>query len=145
MGVYRPSSATLGNMLQNKSFAQLTQIFSSTAAIPQFYCRFGDKILLNCPCIVGSAGTWVIRQYIVPTAPDFSSGSPVTGWIWDEQIIQGATAKMMGRVWRPDLSLFNAQTLESWIASQAQPELQPRPLAELPDIPTASRPLGGSQ
>jgi hypothetical protein len=145
MGLYRPSTATLGNMLDQKSFAALSGQFSATAAIPVTYCRFGAVLLLNCPCVAGSAGTWVVRHYTFPTAPDFSSGSPATSWLFDDVIIQGAVAKMMNRVWRPDLAMFGLQTMQSWLASQPQPALIEQTLGERADLPTASRPLGGSQ
>lgn len=145
MGLYRPSTATLGNMLDQQSFAALSAQFSSTAETPTKYCRFGSVLLLNCPCIVGAAGTWVVRHYTFPTAPDFSSGSPATAWLFDDIIIQGAVAKMMNRVWRPDLGAFGLQTMQAWLQSQPQPALIDQALGERPDLPTASRPLGGQQ
>ncbi len=145
MGLYRPSTPTLGNMLDQKSFAALTAQFSATAAQPTTYCRFGGVLLLNCPCSATYAGTWIVRHYTFPTPPDFATGSPATSWLWDQQIIEGAVAIMMNKVWRPDLSAYGLQTMQAWLASQPQPALIEQTMGERPDLPTASRPLGGQQ
>lgn len=146
MGVYRAATTSLGNQLESRAFASLAGQFSTTAATPSYYCRFGSKILLNCPVSASAAGSWSLRYYAIPAAPDYAgSTSPTTPWLWDEFLIQGALAKVMGRVWRPDLEALGAQTLQSWLQSQVQPNLAQNIITELPDIPTASRPLAGAQ
>ena len=147
MGVYRPSSNTnLGNMLDLKRTHFLTARFNGTAAQPTEYCRFGTTIVLNCPTSATYAGTWGLRYYKIPAAPDYTvSASPATAWLWDEAIIESSLAKLMGRVWRPDLGAMGLQSMQSWLSQQIQPDLQTQVIAELPDLPTASRPVGGSQ
>lgn len=145
-GVYRAATTSLGNQLDTKTFSALAGQFSTTAATPAYYCRWKDKILLNCPVSASAAGSWSLRYYAIPAPPDYSAGtSPTTAWLWDEYIIEGATAKMMGRVWRPDLQVMGMQTMASWVQGQVQPNLAEKSIVELPDIPTADRPIGGSQ
>lgn len=135
-----------GTALTEKNYHQLLAIASSTAGTPEYFARYGSTLVLNCPVSASVAGTWVVKYYKFPTTPDFAgSGSPDTAWVFDESIIQLAVAKMMGRAWRPDLAGMGLQLLGDWLTNQPQESLSENPLPNLPDLPTASRPFGGSQ
>lgn len=150
MGIHRAptvvGNAGLGNMLDLKRASFLTARFNENAGVPTEYSRFGSSILLQRPVTAAQAGTWTIRYYKVPAPPDYAgSANPATAWLWDEPLIQWAAAKVLGRVWRPDLAAMGLQPMREWLASQVQPDLRSEVIAELPDYPTASRPTGGAQ
>jgi len=137
-----------GNALTLERLHFLVANFSATAAVPKKYARSGASalLLLDCPCNAASAGSWTIRFYKVPTAPDFAgSGTPETHWLWDDHILELAIAKMQRKVWRPDLAALSTQSLENWLSQQIQPDLVSEVIASLPDYPTASRPHGAAQ
>ena len=117
--------------------------FSTTQAQPGSFSRSKTTLYLNCP--VDKAYQYVVHYYAFPTAPDFSSGSPQTAWLWDTHLIEGTLAKMQGRIWRPDLGQMNGQLLKDWLAVQPQASVQTEPQPGLPDYPTANLPQGGLQ
>lgn len=146
MSVHRPTTG-LGNALTLQRLHLVVSNFSATAAAPKHYARnTATTILFDCPCIAGSAGTWTIRYYKAPAAPDFAgAATPDTHWLWDDHILELAIAKMQRKVWRPDLAALSTQSLENWLSQQIQPDLVSEVLASLPDYPTASRPHGAAQ
>lgn len=116
---------------------------SGETKLPSEWARYGRTLFFNGP----SSGSTELRIYYyrVPTAPDFDgSAYPETNVLWDDHIIEASVAKLQRRIWRPDLAQANLEFLKQWLGEQIQPTLQ-QPIVTLPDMTTASRPLGGAQ
>lgn len=125
---------------------------SSTKGIWTSYVRFGLLLHMNCPLDVNQSTPSLpltLHYYKRPAAVDFADSSagnvPLTSWEWDEPIIDAAVARIQGRTWNWGEQGMTMQTLQDWLSSQIQPDLQSSPMSNPPDIPTASRPPGGPQ
>lgn len=144
--VLKASVADGGAYLATLRYERLHWIqaaYSSTSAQPSAFARSGSTFYFNCP--PDKAYTSSVYYYKVPAAPDFSSGSPATAWLWDTHLIEGALAKCQGRVWRPDLVQLTLQPLNQWLQAQVQPTLTQELQTGLPDYPNSNAPQGGPQ
>lgn len=93
----------------------------SSSGTPQFYCRFGAKLYLDRKA--DAAYKVEILYYRRPTDPDFASGSPDTDRVFDELIVEWATAIGQGQLWRMDLSQVTLETMRSYLARMGNPLL----------------------
>lgn len=93
--------------------------YSTTQARPERYSRFGQKLYFECPA--DSAYTVEIFSYRRPTDPVFTGSptSPEIDELFDETIIEWATAKGQGALWRPDLSAQGFSTVADFFSRVA--------------------------
>lgn len=113
--------------------------------LPTEWTRYGNNLLFNGPSS-GSVGLR-IYYYRTPTQPDFDLATAYSELhpMWDDHLIEGAVAKLQKRIWRPDIAQANLEFLSRWLQEQVQPALGEDPIGTLPDMTTASRPIGGKQ
>lgn len=146
MSLHRPNAqAGLSKALLLQRMHFMVANFSPTAGVPEAYVRWGSTVLLDRPVVGAEAGNWTFRYYKIPTAPDFSSGSPAISRVWDDHLIDATLARLQQRVWRPDLAGVSAQVMSDWIQQQVQPDMVSNILANLPTVITQNRPTGGAQ
>lgn len=116
---------------------------STTAAQPAKYTRFGDQLIF--PANPDLAYKTTHYYYQIPTAPDFTTGSPVIDRVWDEHIIEGAVAKATRANWDPQSSGMQGELLSEFLATNPQPPLSEGGNIPQPQQAKVSKPYGGSQ
>lgn len=115
-----------------------------SSAGPSSWARVDQTIYLD-GTIDGAAATEKIGMvdYKLPTAPDFSSGSPETGRVWDERIIQAALAILFPAQWRFDMAVVEAERLMDFAARSVHAPLRSLGLVET-DGSRLRLPTGGT-
>lgn len=116
---------------------------SSSTEQPKTYARFGAKIYFPAPA--DDAYKLDLYYYKVPTAPDFSSGSPAWDRLWDEYLVQGACDLAMRGYWVPELAAGHAQSLAAFLDRVVNPQLASGILTDSEDRRTTDQPHGGAQ
>ena len=96
--------------------------FSATQGLPEHYTRFGQKIYFEKPA--DAAYTVEIFSYRRPTDPVFTGApAPEIDELFDEVLIEWATAKGQGALWRPDLAAQGVQSLADFWQRAANPPI----------------------
>jgi hypothetical protein len=109
---------------------------------PAFYCRHGSNLYVDSKADV--AYKVELFYYAIPPAPDFASGSPASAEVFDELILEGATALGQMGLWRPDLAAANHETMESYLARMAHPMLASGTTSDEREEPTDRAKLAGA-
>lgn len=102
-GVRLKDGSTLKGRLGYTRAVDLFGQQTTSSGLPEKYARYGDKIYVDRPA--DTSYTAEIFYYKRPTDPDFSTpNSPEIDPLFDEIIIEWATARGQGMLWRPDLA-----------------------------------------
>jgi hypothetical protein len=118
---------------------------STTANEPTECTRYGARVYFPDP--TDAAYDLRLRYIKMPAAPDFTASAAYSqlSWVWDEAIMELATANASAAVWRPDVGSAYMQSLAAWMAQQTQPQLNEEPQADRPTRNIENRPPGGKQ
>jgi hypothetical protein len=143
VGLRNPGLTTFKKWVTLQHLRYVQANFSETNAVPSEYARFGSTLQFNC----NSDQNYpiLLRYYKLPSAADFSGGSPELSRFWDEHLIEAAVAKAQGALWRPDLAAGATTLLQDFLEKQVQPQLLADVLADRPTVSTANRTHGGAQ
>ncbi len=114
-----------------------------TAGQPKSYTRFASKLYVETK--PDAAYPLEIFYYQLPTAPDFSSGSPVTGRDMDDHIIERTLQLGWPAIARPDLGSIQGELLTEWLQRQVRSDLVGEPLPAMREKPLSGSSFGGVQ
>lgn len=94
----------------------------SSTAQPKFYCRFADTLYVDNKA--DAAYKVQVFYYKNPTTPDFAdSATPEVDRVFDEILIQWATAMAQNHLWRPELGSVGLQTVSQFLSRMGHPLL----------------------
>lgn len=140
-GVALKSGSTLKGRL---GWMRPMNLFGSrlgSSGLPEHYTRYQNKIYVERPA--DAAYTAEIYYYRQATEPDFNTpNSPDIDPLFDEVLVEWATAKGQGALWRPDLAGQGRQSLAEFWSRVAHPPLaaglqRDRDEADVDDVPYA--------
>ena len=122
-GVRLLSGSTLKGRLGYMRPIDLFGQQSTSNGLPTRYTRFGNNLVLDRPA--DAAYSAEVFYYRRPTDPDFATPtSPEIDELFDEILIEWATARGQGMLWRPDLGAAGLQSLGEFWSRVANPPLR---------------------
>lgn len=95
---------------------------TTTAGLPQHYTRYNSKVYVERPA--DQEYTAEIYYYRQATDPDYDTPNATdVDPLFDEVLVEWATARGQGALWRPDLAQYGYQTLQQFWSRVANPPL----------------------
>lgn len=120
-------------MLVKEHARSILNQYSGTAAEPDDYAQYGENLYVDKKPDLAYKSR-IFYYDVEPIAPDFSTGSPDTGWAWDELILDYSVFLSHQAIGRSDLAQAFLQTFKDRTAEMPQALL-----SDVLQVPRASR------
>lgn len=114
-----------GPLEANAVFAQRLEV---AQALPLRFARGASKLYFD--RLPDQAYKSVLTYYALPTAPNFLSGSPEIGQVFDERLLEWSVARAQNALWVPELALGTGQLVQEFIAQMPDVRLAAQPIPE---------------
>lgn len=128
--------------VENTKLQHLQAAATDAPGKPREYTRWGSTLVFDRP----ADAEYRLRLFLyrTPAPPDFNGAeAPELGELWDQVLVEVATAIGCGAVWRPDLAQAIFQLAAQLQGEQPQSRPKSNPIADVTETPAPT--LGGAQ